>query len=182
MKLYKLTETQEHQFQIIKSWAIEKHRQSGCLYSGYDYDLHINSVVNVGRKYLHLIDEEARFDTLAAAACHDLIEDCRVNWNELAAKTSPRPADIVYAVTDELGRNRTERAEKTHPKIAALKEATFVKLDDRISNMKFSYFVNDDKGMFIKYKNEFPKFFKALYNDNHGFDAMWEELKALTLA
>ncbi len=41
-------------------------------------------------------------------------------------------------MTDELGRNRKERKEKTLPKIAALYDAIVVKLADRIANMRNS--------------------------------------------
>jgi len=84
-------------------------------------------------------------------------------------------------VTNELGKNRKERSEKTYPKIASCRLSTFVKLCDRIANAKFSYYINDEKGMYAKYQAEHPDFYKALHNPNHGFDDMWKEVNRLLL-
>ncbi|MFM9449568.1 hypothetical protein ACKI1Y_44750, partial [Streptomyces acidiscabies] len=82
---------------------------------------------------------------------HDTTEDCRINYNDVKSEFGELVADFVYRVTNELGRNRVERADKTYPKIAECAIATWVKLCDRISNMRFSYFVWDDREMFRKY-------------------------------
>jgi len=197
MKLYTLNQEELDAFQRIYSYAIEKHEATGCKYSGYNYDLHVKATVNVAKQYLHLIENNNRAYVLCATAMHDLMEDCRVNYNEIndmmrtvstysdlkqpIAFVEGFVADIVYNVTNELGRNRKERAMKTYPKIASCRYSTFVKLCDRIANMKFSYYINDEKGMFKKYKDEYSEFYKNLYNADHGFDEMWKELQALCL-
>lgn len=181
MKLHYLSQEREDQFRDFHEKVCASHERCGNLYSGYPYKLHLDAVVNVGRQYLDLIDEEDKFDVLCALSLHDSMEDCRMNWNDIVKCSSRKTADIVYNVTNELGRNRKERSQKTYPKIATCRLSTFVKLCDRIANMKFSYFCNDAKGMFSLYKSEHPEFYKSLYNEDHGLDEMWKELQALGL-
>lgn len=181
MKLHCLSSGHEHTLKLVYDKAMQKHNNTGCTYGVYSYDLHINAVVNVARQYLYLLDEEEKITALLACVCHDLIEDCRMSYNAVSKMTNSQVADIVYNVTNELGKNRKEKAEKTYPKIKGCKLSTFVKLCDRIANMKFSYFMNDGDGMFVMYVNEFPEFYKALYDHDMLFKPMWEELTALTL-
>ncbi len=179
MKLNRLTDEERSLHNKVHEYAVNKHRETGCSYSGYDYKLHLDAVVNVGLQYLHLLDA-FKLETLCVLSLHDVMEDCRVNWNEIKMLTcSNFVSDCVYNLTNELGRNRSERAKKTYPKIAQCKYSTFCKICDRIANMKFSYFMNDEKGMFKKYQDEHDGFWKALYNKEHGFDKMWEEMATL---
>jgi len=170
--------------QIIHDFAVENHRAANCKYAGYDYDLHLNAVVNVVKQYLYLLSEEDYLPVLASASLHDGIEDTNLSYNDIVVECNKYTdgklvADIVYNVTNELGRNRKERASKTYPKIASCRLSTFVKLCDRISNFRFSYFIVDEKNMFQLYKKENPDFYKNLHNENHGFDDMWNELNKL---
>ena len=188
MKLYELDQSDTYFTMSFHEWAIEAHHKAGCTYSGYNYKLHLDAVRNVARQYLHLIKSEFRIPVLLSASAHDIIEDTNVSYNDIInqsyGKGDPlavKTADIVYNVTNELGRNRKERSEKTYPKIASCTESTFIKLCDRIANGKFSYFVNDEKGMFDLYKKESPEFYKALHRQEHGFEVMWNELQALML-
>jgi (p)ppGpp synthase/HD superfamily hydrolase len=192
MKLYNLANPEELEDQVkIHDWACQKHNESGCTYSGYPYKLHLDAVVNVGKQYLYLIPENMQFAVLASCSLHDVMEDCGVSHNKIATLPLLKKyttfdrcdyiADIVYNVTNELGRNRKERASKSYPKIASCKYSTFVKLCDRIGNLKFSYFCNDEKGMFEMYKKESPEFYKNLHNPEHNFEDMWKEISYLTL-
>ena len=186
MKLYELDSSDTYFTMVFHEWAIEAHKKSGCTYSGYDYKLHLDAVRNVARQYLHLIKPEFRIPVLLSASAHDLIEDTNVSYNDIIKQSygedeheSVKTADIVYNVTNELGRNRKERSEKTYPKIASCTVSTFIKLCDRISNGKFSHYINDEQGMFQLYKKEHSSFSEALYNSDHGFDEMWRELDKL---
>ena len=85
-------------------------------------------------------------------------------------------AEIVYAVTDELGRNRKERKEKTYPKIKANWKATAVKICDRIANATQSRDYN--KGLFEMYKKENKDFKLHLKSSAHpaDVDKAWDAL------
>jgi (p)ppGpp synthase/HD superfamily hydrolase len=129
-------------------------------------------VVNV----LKAVGEEDQ-DVLAAAWCHDLLEDTALNYNDLKGVIGERASDIVYDVTNELGKNRKERAEKTYPKIAKNPLAIRVKLADRIANMEFSK--QSGSGMFEKYCKESDSFHDALMkltplSDDVAWDLWWK--------
>ena len=75
---------------------------------------------------------------IIACDWHDGIEERVITYQEIHELYGREVAEIVYAVTDEEGRNRQERKEKTYPKIAANFKAVRVKICDRIANIKFS--------------------------------------------
>ena len=195
MKIYELEYPYKNFADEFHKWAVQKHRDTGCTYSGYDYSLHLDAVRNVARQYLYLIPSEFHCAVLCASSGHDLTEDARINHGDIVKHftlpwLSGYPdimdqgvfvADVIYNVTNELGKNRVERSQKTYPKIASCQYSTFVKLADRVANCKFSYFMNDEKGMFKKYKSEHADFYKALHNVAHGFEEMWSELQSLML-
>ena len=87
-----------------------------------------------------------------------------------------RIADWVYNVTNELGKNRKERAEKTYPKIATCEFSTFIKLCDRLANTKH----NSTKGgtLMGMYRTEYTHF-RAVLKKTGMFEQMWAELDAL---
>jgi (p)ppGpp synthase/HD superfamily hydrolase len=101
-------------------------------YDIYPYIYHVEQVVDIVKKFG--FDREI----IIAATLHDVIEDGNLSYNDIKKEFGKEIAEIVYAVTDELGRNRKERKEKTYPKIRANWKATVVKICDRIANMKHS--------------------------------------------
>ncbi|NIT79573.1 MAG: HD domain-containing protein [Anaerolineae bacterium] len=81
---------------------------------------------------------ECEFDTtllMCAAWLHDVIEDTPATYQDLLQLFGREVAELVWAVTDELGRNRKERKEKTYPKIFATADSTLLKLADLYSNV-----------------------------------------------
>jgi len=118
--------------------------------------------------------EEYGFDdhVIAAAWLHDAIEDTDMNYHEVRIGVGDdRVAELVYAVTDELGRNRRERAEKTLPKTRlAGSDAVGLKLCDRLANaLENDHFL----GM---YRKEYGKFRQVLYARGEHED-IWDRLK-----
>ena len=83
------------------------------IYDIYPYIYHIKQVVKVA--------EELGYDESIIIACilHDTLEDTALSYNDIKKAFGEEIAEIVYAVTDELGRNRLERKQKTYPKIRA---------------------------------------------------------------
>ena len=84
-------------------------------------------------------------------------------------------ADAVFCVTNGQGKSRKERAFRTYPKIWQSELATFVKLCDRIANMRAFQFEN--QRLFHAYLSEYPIFRYALHSDHH--QPMWDVLDAL---
>ena len=88
--------------------------------------------------------------------------------------------DIIYAVTNEKGKNRNERAnEKYYEGIRSTPGAVFVKLCDRIANVQYSKMMKSR--MFEVYGKEQFEFQRMLgrYTDNRGLEPMFVHLDKL---
>jgi (p)ppGpp synthase/HD superfamily hydrolase len=152
-------------------WCIDRHNETNHMYDKYlPYEFHLRMVAHVCEKFIELIPnlndgETALRDTvLLAAYGHDLIEDTRVSYNDVKDILGLEAADIIYAVTNEKGKNRKERAnEKYYEGIRNTRGAVFVKLCDRIANVQYSKMTGSR--MFDMYKKENDHFLTSL-----GFD------------
>jgi (p)ppGpp synthase/HD superfamily hydrolase len=128
-------------------------------YDIYPYGYHIRQVVKIA--------EELGYDKsiIVASALHDTLEDTELSYNDLKKSFGEEVAEIVYCVTDELGRNRKERKAKTYPKIKGNWKATVVKICDRIANMQQSKEYN--KRLFEMYQKEHDTFCSSLMCKDH---------------
>jgi guanosine-3',5'-bis(diphosphate) 3'-pyrophosphohydrolase len=151
--------------------ALQAHE--GQMYGIFPYEKHLRDVDRLGEMFG--FDENMR----VSLWLHDTIEDTRLRYAKILKAFGKDVAELVYAVTDELGRNRRERHEKTYPKIiAAGWRAIGIKLVDRIANVEHS--LNDDHELFEMYRREYPEFAQALYNDDHKeLKPVWDYLHCL---
>ena len=118
-------------------------------------------VYDAARQFIHLIPEEDRDDVLAACWTHDLIEDCRESYNDVLKVTNERVAELTYALTNEKGKTRKERANfQYYYGIRKVKHAPFVKACDRLAN--FSYSITAGS-MADKYRKEMDHFIKSIF-------------------
>ena len=182
-------------------WCIAQHRDTNHQYDTYlPYEFHLRMVYGVANTFKHLLDDEVDYFTgkreydrrdditvtlqdacLLATWGHDLIEDTRVSYNDVEAHLGQEAADIIYAVTNEKGKNRKERAnDKYYEGIRNTPGAVFVKLCDRIANVQYSKMTRSR--MFEMYKKENIAFIKALgYTDEpvHEYHEMFCYLQDL---
>jgi len=174
----------------IADWAIEQHRSVNHFYSEYlPYEFHLRMVDQVASQFEHLLDyerdhltEKLRSDSKAqehvfvspreacrrACWCHDVLEDVHhKSYNDLVKNIGQTAADIVYAVTNDKGKNRKERAgDKYYEGIRNTPGAVFVKLCDRIANVQYSKMTKSR--MFEMYKKENDNFIIKLgYDDTN---------------
>ena len=167
----------------IKRYAIKCHNDTNHLYDTLPYVFHLSSVVELAEKYIYLIPKKDKDLVIAACWCHDLIEDTRQTWNDVIKETgSIEVAEIVYALTNEKGKTRKDRAnDKYYKGIKDTRYATFVKLCDRLANTKYSKTTGGS--MHSRYKEEFFDFYLELSVklDGYGelYSEMWDELKTL---
>lgn len=80
--------------------------------------------------------EGIRDELLTAILLHDTIEDTEVSRKELEEMFSPLVGELVWRVSNEPGKNRAERHTLTYPKLKENPLAVFIKLCDRIANIK----------------------------------------------
>lgn len=169
--------------QLLKaqSWAISQHSETNHLYDKYlPYAFHLNMVAAVCREFRHLESVDPDWWNMLEAACygHDLIEDCRVTYNDCIEFMGRSATEIIYAVTNEKGRNRSERAnDKYYEGIRKTPGAVFVKLCDRIANVRYSKMVQGS--MLEKYKKENDHFINQLAPANYSpmVDHLFDLLK-----
>jgi (p)ppGpp synthase/HD superfamily hydrolase len=159
-----------------KEYAIKCHTDTCHYYDTHLYSYHLQMVVDVANKFIHLIPEKDRDIAIASAFCHDVIEDTRQTYNDILKVTCLEVAEIVYALTNEKGKTRKERAnEKYYAGIRNTTYATFVKLCDRIANIQYS--MSQRSRMLEMYRKETPDFINTLYDEK--YDEMFEYLEIL---
>lgn len=142
-------------------------------YGDKPYSFHLNSVAQIG------VDAGLPAQVIAACWLHDVLEDCPVNYSEIKKEFGAEIAEMVYCVTDELGRNRKERKLKTYPKLSKNRDAICIKLCDRIANIESS--LANNPGLLSMYKKEHPEFVKWLKKDdlNPAELFLWQWLEGL---
>lgn len=108
---------------------------------------------------------------------HDSIEDARLTYNDVLAlargffddEHAAMATEIVYALTNEKGRNRAERAnDRYYQGIRVTPYAPLVKLADRLANMTYSNkrtgLAND--AMRSVYSSELPHFLSSIVSSS----------------
>jgi (p)ppGpp synthase/HD superfamily hydrolase len=159
------------------AWIIDQHRSTNHKYGDEEYDYHLQMAVYVFEEYAYTLEDFGMYDdVLLATWGHDLIEDTRNNFNSIKQVLGETAANIIYAVTNEKGKNRKERAnDKYYDGIRETKGANFVKLCDRIANVKYSK--RTEGNLLEMYRKENEHFMRAI--DAHKYPEMTEHLKNL---
>jgi (p)ppGpp synthase/HD superfamily hydrolase len=157
-------------------YAVKCHQETNHLYDGKPYSYHLGKVVEYAKSYMAYFSDEHRDVILAGAWCHDLIEDTRQTYNDVSAVIGETAANIVYALTNEKGRNRKERANfKYYTEMKKVPFAVYVKLCDRLANISHS--AETKSSMLKAYKKEHPAFKDMLFDGNYL--EIWHEMETL---
>ncbi len=162
--------------ECARAYAIKSHESSNHFYDNdKPYEFHLKMVVDLAKTFKSFIPESDRQTVFAGCWCHDIIEDARITFSDLRKATSESVAELAYALSNEKGRSRAERAnEKYYEGIRKTKYATFIKLCDRIANVTYSLDKMDvDKSMFEKYKKENTKFIDELIKPDTNKIYQW---------
>ncbi len=171
-----LLQTQAEALEAIACAACDLHAAVNQHYDGtLPYGYHLRQVAHYAATYGH--DVLACADDLLplyfGACFHDSIEDARLSYNDVVRRAegfmtpaqAHMAAEIVYALTNDKGRTRSERAgERYYAGIRATPYAPFVKLCDRAANTAFSCRGTDagNSRMCRVYASEWPHFLAAI--------------------
>lgn len=151
----------------IRKMARQVHENVNQWYDEHPYFYHLNKVSRHVIEYLPLIieREEDILPVLFGAYFHDSIEDARLTYNDvmkiakkyMTDKQALLATEIVYALTNEKGRNRHERAnDKYYQGIRLIPYAPLVKACDRLANYNFA---KETKSRMVKmYEDEMEEF------------------------
>ena len=158
-------------------YACKMHDKINQLYDNkYPYRHHLTMVVVFAEKFIHLIPKKDRDTVIAGCWAHDLIEDAGVSYNDVLKHTNEIVAEYSYALSNEKGRTRKERANDNYYKgIKDYKHATYIKLCDRIANV--SYGKERGSNQFNMYKKEQPNFKEKLFDER--YKEVWDYLDNL---
>ncbi len=163
--------------QTAQKYASERHAACNHLYDQHPYAFHLGMVAKAAEELSLGYDETTRAQIIAAAWCHDVIEDASETYNDVKKVVGLEVAEIVYALTNEKGRTRAERANsKYYAGIKATPYATLVKVCDRIANVRHS--LDQKSRMFEVYAKEYPDFKAKLYVEGQ-YENAWQSLDAL---
>lgn len=160
------------------------------------YEFHLRLAASFLTKYGHQeLTSPAEFDTLYAAVYfHDSMEDARMTYNDVKSEFNRLneecgcdihvvdAAEMVYALTNDKGRNRAERAgDAYYAGIRTTPHAPFLKMCDRLANMKFSTLFYPISPMVGVYQSELPHFLEAITKGAKTSvpEAMIDELKGM---
>jgi (p)ppGpp synthase/HD superfamily hydrolase len=128
---------------------------AGQKYADGPYLLHLFDVYNILIEY-----GQTNPNLLAAGLLHDVIEDTPYHYSDISRKFGDRVADLVYACTDDLGRNRKERKRKTWPRFVCWigengEDALYIKTADWIAHVRRCYQgAHADKGKLAMYQKD----------------------------
>lgn len=163
----------------IKKSAHELHASVNQTYGeGYPYGFHLDMVADSVYKYGYAVcdDEKDVVPLFFGAFYHDSIEDARLTHNDVKHiarqwmddSQTLMAAEIVYALTNEKGRTRAERAnDKYYQGIRETAYAPFLKLADRLANITYSFtHANEDNiHMKLVYQKELSHFLDAIKSE-----------------
>lgn len=133
----------------------------------FPYEKHLDDVVDVLKRFGY----SGKY--IIAGYLHDILEDTGLSYNDIKKHFGEEIAEMVYCVTDELGRNRKEKKAKTLPKTASNPDAVILKLADRIANIEHG-------GKIDMYGREYQEFKGVLFlSTPKSAHKMWDHLEVL---
>ena len=159
-----------YDYESAENFATEAHQNTNHLYDGYlPYEFHLRMAIANFHRFKHLVSEQWLRHVECAIWLHDVIEDTRTNYATLKSEFGEDVADLVYAVTNEKGKNRKEReSDKYFEGIRNTPYATFVKLCDRLANVQYSKMNEwNNSGKLDMYRKEHPHFMQKLYDEKY---------------
>ena len=147
----------------------------------HPYGYHLDMVAKLVQRYGYYVcsDEADVLPLLFGAYYHDAIEAARRTYNDVLRtarqfmdeEQALLAAEIVYALTNDKGRTRAERArERYYQGIRSTPYAPLVKLADRLANATYSFRhlneKNDFSGLNAQmrevYRREMPHFLQSI--------------------
>lgn len=157
---------------MLMAYQAHRHQTYGKGDDAHPYLVHLFDTYRVAVRYN--LDQRVR----AAAWVHDTLEDTTVGYAQLVKELGEDVAELVYLVTDEVGRNRKERKAKTLPKLVESlttplgRMALDLKLADWIANVTDA--TSRNPKMLQMYQKDWPGFVQACGHEGHP--DMWGDL------
>lgn len=165
---------------LIATRASELHASVNQFYGNdLPYAFHLRLAASYLTRFSDEIPmDEDNIETLYAAIYfHDSLEDTRITYNDLkklfqqlnqqgCSIHEVEAAEMVYALTNDKGRTRAERAgESYYQGIRTTPFASILKFCDRLANVRFSTLFVPEQRMVQVYREENPHFVQSVATD-----------------
>ena len=163
--------------------AYAKMHHKNQMYGDKPYITHLMHVAMVLVRFGYHPDLGTEEDKVLAqnliisAILHDVIEDTDITRENLEAAFGKDISTLVWAVSNEPGKNRRERHAKSQHKIVETKHAITLKLADRIANIENCRATKSD--LIGMYKKEWVGFKGKFLKTTNGSIEMWDYLDML---
>jgi len=120
----------------IREFAKQAHAKAGKTYGEEDYVVHLDEVHEWVLKFAtdKSISKVDLFVLERSAYGHDLGEDTGMSHRKIKLQFGRREANTIYSVTDENGKDRTDRILKTLSKTRHNRLGILLKMADRAAN------------------------------------------------
>ena len=159
--------------EIARTYAKNAHASINQKYHDQPYAYHLQMVATIAQHYIDLIPEKDRDEVLCGCWVHDVIEDTGQTYNDVKRNTNESIAEYAYALTNEKGRTRKDRASYRYYKgIKEYKHAAFIKLCDRFANVKYSK--EHGSSMYAQYQKEM--FYFKIHLEDERYERLWNDL------
>lgn len=144
---------------------------------GLRYSYHLQCVVDVGYRFINLLDKELRTRAIQGLYLHDIVEDARHTYNKLKRLYGADVASDACSLTTNIGgHDREQRAGKWYyDKINEHIVKVFIKFCDRIANMEHGILFETPR---MSYVNEMDDFLNYL-NKYEDLEPMMKHLRFL---
>jgi hypothetical protein len=177
----------------IRQSAYDIHESVNQKYGDiHPYGFHLDMVADAVKKYIPEVcqDKDDMLPVLFGAYYHDAIEDARLTYSDVLRvagtffdnEKAHLGAEISYALTNEKGRTRAERAdERYYSLIRETPYAPLVKACDRLANVKYSsgFGTGMSHRMKAVYISEMPHFLESIRSEHAEADPRFDVPKAL---
>ncbi|MGN0222342.1 MAG: hypothetical protein ACI4BA_09550 [Prevotella sp.] len=164
---------------LIQKSAHDLHERVNQTYDKvHPYGFHLDMVASAVKKYGYAVcdSEEDVVPLFFGAFYHDSMEDARLTYNDVKRLAEQwmdgghalMAAEMVYALTNEKGRTRAERANaKYYQGIRDTAYAPFLKLADRHANITYSCSHSNEANNYMRmvYQSEWPHFLQSIRSD-----------------
>lgn len=162
-----------------REFAIKMHKEINQKYDNQPYEIHLKMVSVFVSQFDYLLKDEDLEVAYSAAWLHDILEDVySISYSDIKKEFGEQIAEVVYALTNEKGRTRKDRANaKYYQGIRDVPVARFAKVCDRLANASYSR--GNGSSMVNAYRKENEEFNRELYCDELKpmFDYLNEILK-----
>lgn len=170
-----------------REFAVKAHGNQKYGSGTQPYSVHLDEVAEIALQAALRLgrDMVVVASIVTIAYVHDVLEDTEIHQHTISARFGAPVATCAELLSDPPGRNRRERKDALHARLAELDASTFVgqavlivKASDRLANVRRSLGLDGGVGnpdLLKMYRGEAPAFRQAAHRPGIC-DLVWQEI------